>query len=195
MVERAAQWAGIELDRTARALLARYRDWLVEEAVPAGALGPGESPRIESRHLADSLCFAAAWRARPPDRLADVGSGAGLPGIPLAITHRMTQVGLIERSGRRQRLLNRAIRVLGLDNAEVVASDVEQVQQRWPVVVTRASLPIGQIERLIHVLDRPGLLVVGGSHRARPEAPGFEIIEIPPEILASPAWLLTMAPP
>jgi 16S rRNA (guanine527-N7)-methyltransferase len=195
VVERAAEWAGIDLDRRSRRLLDRYRSWLREEAIPAGGLGPGEAERLDSRHLADSLCFAAAWRGRTIDRLADVGSGVGLPGIPLAITHPATTVSLIERSGRRQRLLRRAIRVLQLENTATVGRDVAEVGETWPVVVTRASLPVEQVARLIGLVEPAGLLVVGGSHRAAPDAPGFETIEVPVEILASPAWLLTMAPP
>lgn len=195
VVERAADWAGIDLDIRSRRLLAVYRTWLREEAIPAGGLGPAEGDRIEARHLADSLCFAGAWRGRIPTRLADAGSGVGLPGIPLAITHPSVPVSLIERSGRRQHLLRRAIRVLQLDNAAVVAMDVDEVSRTWPVVVSRASLPVEEVARLIRLVEPAGLLVVGGSRRTAPDAPGFATIEIPPEILASPAWLLTMAPP
>lgn len=194
-VQRAAEWAGLALDDDMVHLLGRFEEWLRDEAVPAGALGPAEVDRIGRRHVADSLCFASAWRGLPPERLADVGSGAGLPGLPLAITHPRVPVTLIERAGRRVTLLRRAIRVLGLDNVDIVSDDLDRVESRWPVVVSRATIPWSQADRLIRLLERPGTLVLGGSHLARPQVTGFQVIDIPPEILASPAWLLTMARP
>lgn len=194
-VHRAAEWAGLALDDGMVQLLGHFEEWLRDEAIPAGALGPAELDRIGPRHVADSLCFAAAWRDLPPERMADVGSGAGLPGLPLAITHPRVLVTLIERAGRRVTLLRRAIRVLGLDNVDVVADDLDRVETRWPVVVSRATIPWSQADRLVRLLERPGRLVLGGSHRTRPQVTGFQVIDIPPEILASPAWLLTMARP
>jgi 16S rRNA (guanine527-N7)-methyltransferase len=194
-VHRAAEWAGIVLDDDRTRLLGRFEEWLREEAAPAGALGPAEVDRIGRRHVADSLCFAAAWRGFPPKRLADVGSGAGLPGLPLAIAHPDVPVTLIERAGRRVTLLRRAIRVLRLDNVDIISDDLDRVQSRWPVVVSRAAIPWAQADRLVRLLERPGMVVLGGSHLTRPQVAGFQVIDIPPEILASPAWLLTMARP
>ena len=83
-LERAAAWAGITLDPAKRDLLAEFAVWLAGEGAEAGGIGPAETDRIIDRHIADALTFAAAWEAAPGQAL-DVGSGVGLPGIPLAI--------------------------------------------------------------------------------------------------------------
>ena len=57
----AAKWAGHPLSDDSAELLEAYALWLEAEAIPAGGLGPREADRLWSRHIADSLLFAAAW--------------------------------------------------------------------------------------------------------------------------------------
>lgn len=194
-VLRAATWAGISVTPAMVDLLDAYSSWLRTEAVVAGGLGPQEVDRIDVRHIADSLCLAQPWAGMPPERLVDVGSGVGLPGIPLAITHPLTQVTLLERSGRRCRLLNRALRVLDLGNVEVRQADATEVDERWPVVVARASVPPSRSEVYQRLVESSGLVVVAGSHVALPVVDNFTTVEVPGEVLDSPAWILTMARP
>lgn len=191
----AAQWAGLALDTGQLQQLTRYGEWLREEATAAGGIGPAEATRIDRRHLADSLCFAQPWSIATPERVLDVGSGVGLPGIPLAIALPDISFTLVDRSGRRCGLMRRAIRVLGLENAEVVHQDIDRLGGTWPVVVGRAALGPSELDRLLRVLESPGMIVLGGSHRSRPDRPAFETVEIPSEILDSPAWILKMAQP
>ena len=194
-VLRAATWAGISFTPAMVDALDAYARWLRREAIVAGGLGPQEADRIEARHIADSLCLAQPWAGMPPDRLVDVGSGVGLPGIPLAITHPRTQVTLIERSGRRCRLLSRALRVLEQRNVEVRQVDATQVEEQWPVVVARASIPPSRPEVYQRLVAPGGLVVLAGSRVAPATAIGFTTVEIPVEVLDSPAWILTMAQP
>lgn len=195
-VLRAATWAGISVTPTMAELLGAYSGWLRREAVVAGGLGPEEVDRIEVRHIADSLCLAQPWAGMPPpERIIDVGSGVGLPGIPLAITHPLTEVTLLERSGRRCRLLNRATRVLALSNVEIRQADATEIDERWPVVVARASIPPSKPEIYQRLVEPGGVVVVAGSRVARPVVDGFTSVEVPLEVLASPAWILTMARP
>ena len=112
-LDRAARWAGLHLGPPERRALDDFGRWLADEGVESGGVGPIEGPRIVDRHLADSLVFAGVWGATP-SRVLDVGSGVGLPGIPLAITHPLTDVTLLDRSGRRCRLARRVVRILGL---------------------------------------------------------------------------------
>ncbi len=125
--------------------LARFGRFLADEAIPAGALGPGEAERLEDRHLHDSLGFSIAWQGeRSPDRLVDVGSGAGLPGIPLAILWPECDVRLVERSGRRAGLLRRASRILDLGNVTVLQASVEDLTSSdvsGAAMVMRAVFP------------------------------------------------------
>ena len=63
---RAAEYARLDLDSEQEDQLDRYAEWLLNEAIPAGGLGPREGPRIWDRHVADSLLFASAWTAAFP---------------------------------------------------------------------------------------------------------------------------------
>ena len=188
----ALEWAGIEPTATLLDQLATYRQWLTSEATTAGGIGPDERERIDSRHLADSLLFAGVWDGDPGPVL-DVGTGVGLPGVPLALALPQRRFVLLDRSGRRIRLLRRAVRILELSNVDVLEEDILGFDWSGHTVISRASLPPGRFLELVEVKGRPRELLVSGSQMARPEAPGFEVIEIPSEILARPVWILRMA--
>ncbi len=196
---RAASWLGLDLSPSQWSLLYAFADWLREEALPAGGIGPGEGPRIWERHIADSLLFAAGWANEPPpSRLADLGSGVGLPGIPLSIAWPDVEVTLLERSGRRSDLARRAIRVLALPQTRVAETDLWQIGERWPAVVTRAAFsPARAVSATNRLLAAEGRAVIG---LARRDAEGGgklfgslgRIVQIPAEILDRPTCLLIM---
>ena len=199
-LRRAAGWAGVELSVDQLALLTRYAEWLVAEAVPAGGVGPAEGARIIDRHVADSLVFGIGWVDNVPATLIDVGSGVGLPGIPLAIAYPGIAVTLLDRSERRTVLAGRAVRILGLTNAVTVQGDVSHLTSRHGAATFRASLPIiDALDAARATLDIGGTAVIGLS-RSRPPAqtptaePGetIQLLETPEGILDSPAWLLRM---
>jgi 16S rRNA (guanine527-N7)-methyltransferase len=200
-----AEWAGHRLGTASSALLESYAEWLVEEAIPAGGLGPREGDRIWDRHIADSLSFAVAWD-RAPDELLDVGSGVGLPGIPLAILWPDTEVTLLDRGGRRIRLLQRVVRLLGLDNAIVAKGDAFDVADTWEAMAFRGSVPAPEAVGLVaRMLASGGTAAFGLSRRTAPpdrtsdlvalgEGLGLamEVGEVPAAILETPGWLLIM---
>ena len=76
--------------------------------------------RLRQRHVLDSLSLLPWWRGS----LADVGSGAGFPGVPLAIARPEASVTLIERSERKVRFLNQVVIELGLPNVDVIETDL-----------------------------------------------------------------------
>lgn len=179
--------AGGQLDR-----LMRFLDWLRSEGMPAGGLGPNEGAALVDRHLVDSLTFLVPM-ARPPESLLDVGSGVGLPGIPLAIALPDTEIRLVDRSGRRCRLLRRVIRVLDLHNTVVQQADIGQIDDRFEVVVSRAALPPEDL--LPHLLRLTGrVAIVGGSTTSAPQVGGYESVKIESRSLDSARWLLIMRP-
>jgi 16S rRNA G527 N7-methylase RsmG len=190
---RTLEWIGIDASEELLAQLARYHHWLTTEAVAAGGIGPAEMDRIETRHLADSLLFAGVWAERVDGPVLDVGSGVGLPGIPLALAVPSRHFVLIDRSGRRVRLLRRAVRILNLKNVEVIEHDIAGYDWSGHTTISRASLSPAALLELTREKGRPPELLVGGSHREPPKVPGFETVEIPPEILAHPVWILRMA--
>lgn len=196
-IQAAAQWAGWPLDPMRSERLVQFGAWLATEAVAGGGLGPNEVERIADRHLADSLLFAAGWQqTSAPTSLIDLGSGVGLPGIPLAILWPQTEVVLVDRSTRKVELARRAGRILGLSNVSVVAGDASRLDLTADMVVARAVADPEMVAQWARrVVGAAGVVVLGGSHRAAPPpATGQRIVEVPPQVLDRPVWLRMMAP-
>lgn len=181
---------GFVLGSGQQQLLDRYRDWLEREALEAGGIGPNEVPHLLDRHIADALTWLEPLSAAP-ETMLDIGSGVGLPGIPLAIALPETQITLLDRSGRRCSLLRRALRVLDLCNADVRHGEVSQMHETADVVVSRASLPPEQL--LPHLQRLTGsTAIVGGSTASDLESPGYSTVKIESRYLETPRWLLIM---
>lgn len=189
-VARLSHEFGCPLDARQLESLDAYRHWLGTEAVEAGGIGPNEVPHLLERHVADALTWLQPL-GTAPETILDIGSGVGLPGIPLAIALPATHITLLDRSGRRCGLLRRAIRILDLPNVVVKQRDVAQMDVGAEVVVSRASLPPEQLLPHLHRLaDR--MAIVGGSTNAPLEIPGYTTVEIESRYLESPRWLLIM---
>jgi 16S rRNA (guanine(527)-N(7))-methyltransferase RsmG len=168
-----------------------YRGWLLDEAIGAGGIGPGEAGRIDLRHIADSLLFSLVME--PTDHVLDVGTGVGLPGIPLAILTPGTQFTLLDRSRRRIDLVRRACRILQLDNVVVVQSDVTGYAGPFATVVTRASIPPEELLGPLKTLVSPdGVAILGGSWTHAPNVTGYETKEIGSAFLDRSVWILMM---
>ncbi len=171
-------------------LLTTFHSWLATEATDAGGIGPGEANRLWSRHIADSLTFMVGLRR--PRAVVDVGSGVGLPGIPLAIA--LPEVGftLLDRSERRCHLAERAVRILELSNVEVVQRDYQRVTLPHDTAVSRAvATPAAFAGELRRLLPEGTLAVLGGSYGVSdpPRSGDFEILRVPPDVLGEAAWL------
>lgn len=140
-----------------RAAVARaYADFLVTEGIERGVLGPREADRIWPRHLFNSAALASLIPAGA--RVVDLGSGAGLPGIPLAIARPDLTVVLLEPMQRRVRFLRDCLAVLDLPQVEIVEGRADgELSISADVVVARAVAPL---ERLITLAF--GLLVDDG---------------------------------
>ena len=121
-----------------------------------------------TRHLLDSLALAPHLEG--VSNLADLGTGAGLPGIPLAIARPSLQVALVESNGKKARFLRQAVRTLALDNARVHECRAEALDLpgRFDAVTARALAALGDIIAVGGHLVRPGgrLLALKG---ARPD--------------------------
>jgi 16S rRNA (guanine527-N7)-methyltransferase len=118
---------GISLSDAAAAQLLSFEALLLEKAVPLGFVARSDEGRIRERHILDSL--RAALEVQSVDRRAlDLGSGAGLPGIVLAIAVPDLRVGLVESQRRRVGFLELAVERLELRNAEVVPRRAEELE-------------------------------------------------------------------
>ncbi|MGY1530722.1 16S rRNA (guanine(527)-N(7))-methyltransferase RsmG [Luteimonas sp. A649] len=133
---------------------------------------PGEMVTL---HLLDSLSMQV--HARGIASLADLGAGAGLPGIPLAIALPELQVTLVESNGKKARFLREVVRTLGLANARVAESRAEAVDMpcAFEAITARAMATLADILAVGGHLLAPGgrLLAMKG---ARPDA---EIAALP----------------
>lgn len=133
----------------------------------------GDIVRLDSRHLLDSLAAIPYVEGKT---LLDVGTGPGLPGIPLAIAQPNIQVTLWERMARRVRFLQMACRELGLENVTVQECDIEKTTGTpdgcsYDTVVARAVAPVEALWPLMHDhISVDGRLIVY-SHIAKPDQP------------------------
>ena len=139
-------------------LARRYADLLAGPGVERGLLGPREVERLWERHLLNSV--AVAELIEPDARVIDIGSGAGLPGIPMAIARPDLRVVLVEPMLRRTEFLAEAIADLGLA-VEVVRGRAEEPAVRariagGDVVTSRAVAPLDKLARWSLPLLRPG---------------------------------------
>lgn len=187
----AARYADIDLDDGQIGKLATYREWLRSEGHRSGGIGPAESNRLERRHLADSLLFAGFVTSSR--EVWDLGTGVGLPGVPLAIALPDTSFVLFDRSGRRIDLLRRVVRILDLENCETVQGEIEDLQGPVETIVTRASLsPHMMLMQAHRLLRSSGRAIMAGSWSEAPQQPGWDTVEIPEYVLDQTVWLLIM---
>jgi 16S rRNA (guanine527-N7)-methyltransferase len=141
--------------------LSRYTELIREWSGRIDLIAPGDLDRLEERHIADSIRLAPLLDDLPPGPCADVGSGAGLPGIPLAIARRGRRWRLIEPRRRRAAFLEEAVRVLELDCEVVVASAQEaaadaRFARAHALVTARALAPPQDVFGLLLPLVAPG---------------------------------------
>ena len=156
----AAAW-GLRLDSERLGCLTKYVE-LLGSYEEANVIGPGSAGSILLDHTLDSLsCFLFGPLASA-QRLADVGSGGGLPGIPIKIAKPDLATTLIESTGKKARFLRRAIETLSLQGVEVVNGRVEEVAQdaayrgAYDVVTARAVARLPVLAEYCVPLLRPG---------------------------------------
>jgi 16S rRNA (guanine527-N7)-methyltransferase len=145
---------GAELDRAQA-----FAQMLATRGVEHGLIGPREVPRLWDRHL---LNCAVVTELIPPDpaTLVDIGAGAGLPGIVLALLRPDLDVTLLEPMERRCRFLTDCIASLELGNATVLRGRAEDVRLRADVATARAVAPLDRLAELAAGLVRPGGMVL-----------------------------------
>lgn len=140
------------------AVARRYGEMLAGAGIERGLLGPAEVDRLWERHLLNSAAMAELFD--PGERVADIGSGAGLPGVPIAIARPDLKVTLIEPLLRRSEFLREAIAELGID-VTVIRGRAEDRAVReeagdMDAVVSRAVASLDKLSRWSLPLLRPG---------------------------------------
>ena len=147
-------------------LAERYAGWLVGAGVERGLLGPHERERLWDRHLLN--CVAAAALIPMGSSVVDLGSGAGLPGIVLAIARPDLTITLVESMLRRTAFLEVVVADLGLTGVQVRRARAEELKKprlQADVVSARAVAPVDRLVALAAPLLRPGgqLLALKGA--------------------------------
>jgi 16S rRNA (guanine527-N7)-methyltransferase len=146
-----------------------YGQILATRGVEWGVIGPREVPRLWDRHLLN-CAVVAELIGDECATLADIGSGAGLPGVVLAMMLPQVQVTLVEPLERRAKFLSECVRELGLDNATVLRARAEDLagQLAADVAVARAVAPLDRLAPLASGVVRSGgmVLAIKGSGAA-----------------------------
>ena len=163
--------------------LHRYAGLLTTVGIERGLVGPRETDRIWDRHLLNSAAMAPLLPTS--GSVLDVGSGAGLPGVPLALARPDLAVVLLEPLLRRATFLQEVVDELGLANVRVRRARAEEVagDERADAVVSRAVAPLPKLLSWCLPLARPGgaVLAMKGDRgadelaAAEPSLPGLGV--------------------
>jgi 16S rRNA (guanine527-N7)-methyltransferase len=151
-----ARALALDLDEAQLARLVAHLDLLDDWNTRMNLTAIRDRPSQLTKHLLDSLTVLPYLQG---ERIADVGSGAGFPGIPLAIVEPHRHFTLIESTGKKCRFLEHVRDTLELKNVEVVQSRAESYKPevRFDTVIARAVGPVGDL------VKAAGPLVVGGG--------------------------------
>lgn len=184
-------------------LAERYAELLATEGVVRGLIGPRESPRLWDRHLLN--CGVLAEALERDSSVCDIGSGAGLPGLVVAIARPDLRITLVEPLLRRTSFLEEVVAELALEHVEVIRgrADALHGSLTFDVVTSRAVAPLGRLlEWSMPLVSPAGALVAmkGSSVReeiadARDELSRFgcaepEVLVLGQDLLSSPTFAL-----
>ncbi len=169
----------LPLDPALAEPLARYLALLLRWNATYNLTAIRDPREMVTKHLLDSLAMAPFVASVPT--LADLGTGPGLPGIPLAIAIPGLRVTLVESNGKKARFMREAIRHLGLSNAEVAESRIETLDRpgglqtgTFMAITARALATLPQIVHLGgHLLAPGGVLLAMKGTRPDDEIAGL----------------------
>ena len=159
--------------------LIRFAHWLTGAGIERGFLGPREVDRIWDRHIAN--CAVVEELIPPNSKVFDIGSGAGLPGLVLAIVRPDITIGLIEPLMRRSEFLKEVVADLGISQqVTVMRGRAEELKGHTaPVITARAVAPLGKLLTWSLPLTSKGgqILAMKGSSAAAEIAEASDILK------------------
>ncbi|MGB7217032.1 MAG: 16S rRNA (guanine(527)-N(7))-methyltransferase RsmG [Gammaproteobacteria bacterium] len=158
-IARALDAAGRRFGPDEHARLAEYLNLLVKWNAAYNLTGIRDPDALVDRHLVESLELVPLLRGT---RIADVGTGAGLPGIPLAIVAPDRHFVLIEIRAKRVRFLRHVVATLGIRNAEIAHTRVEDLrcEHAFDTVLARAVAPPAELAAMTRHLTAPGTVLL-----------------------------------
>jgi 16S rRNA (guanine527-N7)-methyltransferase len=178
---------GLEGDVEAAHALAAYLQLIVRWNRTYNLTGPKDAARLRTEHLADCMAVVPALRrlraASSPIHVLDVGSGAGLPGVVLAILHPSWQVTCIDAVGKKAAFIRQAAGQLNLSNLESVHARVESIEpsprDSYDIIISRAFSNLHQLVDLTRPLLRSGGVWVA----MKGKIPKEELADIPEDVV------------
>ena len=187
---------GVELDEVALRRVDRFATLLLERAIPAGMIAPSDAERLFERHVLDGL--RAVPHLGGAASLIDAGSGAGIPGVPIAVARPDLAVTLLEPRRQRVAFLELVRDDLGLESVTVRHGRAESVDDRADLVTARALGAASATWDATARLLTPGGRIIywaGGTFdpaRDRPHGASMELVTTAG--VAMPGPLAIMAP-
>lgn len=152
----------LQIGAAQRVALATFEAELLDWNAKFNLTALRDANSIRTKHFLDSLSCSLAWGARPPRRLVDVGTGAGFPGLPLKILYPAMHLTLIESVGKKAMFCEHMVRLLKLDQVEVVKGRAEDVgcmpehRERYDWAVARAVAEMRVLAEYLMPLVRVG---------------------------------------
>ena len=184
--------------------ISQYVDILASTGVEWGVIGPREVDRLWDRHVLNGAALADLLPQG--STVVDVGSGAGIPGIPLAVLRPDLQLTLLEPLLRRFNFLTQTVENLGITNISVVRGRAEEHTARYDVVTARALAPLGRLVEWCDPLRGPGGVILALKGRSAADelaaaAPVLARLKLSGQVLtarahqdAEPATVVRIAP-
>ena len=187
-------WTSGELSPAQVVSLGRYEELLMVQAVPRGMVAASDAGQLHTRHILDSLRAVDHISARA-ERIVDLGSGAGLPGLPVAVARPDLEVTLAEPRQARAAFLELAVEMLRLPNVRVFPGPAEELASGFDVCLARG---FGDARRswvaARDLLDPVGALVywAGGTFRKGDTPPDARVRAIGEPTLESGGPIVIM---
>ena len=150
-----------------QAEISEYAQFLVGPGIKLGLIGPKEADRIWERHIAN--CIPITTLIPKGVRVVDIGSGAGLPGVVIALARPDLKVRLVEHLARRVDFLTEVVGTLKLP-IEVIRGRAESVKKQFEVVTARAVAPLDKLIQISwHMIPKGGCLLAIKGESAQAE--------------------------
>lgn len=191
----AAAGLGLDLPAGAEARLDAFETMLRERGIALGLVARSDANRLRERHILD--CLRAVAAVGDSDELAyDVGSGAGLPGVVVAVARPTLRVRLVEPRRKRTAFLEWVTEALSLESVTVVPERIEDQREEADLCFARAFAPLPEAWRVTRPLLRPGGRLVhftgAASESVAPPADAARIEVLTMPLLASSGPLTIM---
>lgn len=172
---------GIQLSARQVAAFQRYEDELLEWNSRMNLTAIRDREGIRTKHFLDSLSCILAFRDRPPERLIDIGTGAGFPGIPLKIIYPRMKLTLVESVGKKLEFCRHIVQTLELEDVTLLQARAEELGQDrahrekydWAVARAVANLPV-LAEYLLPLVALGGKMLAQKGETAHAEAVAAE---------------------